>query len=397
MKSFSYEGAFGDGATIRGVIEADDHTQAAGQIAQMDLSGVTIEEVPAPSPTKPVSTDDFVFFNEQLASLVEAGIPLEEGLRELGEEMQSPRLRRVVQAIADDLSRGLPLDEALTAQERNLPVLYGRVVRAGIKRGQLAATLLNLSAHHRLVSETRRIVIEAVVYPITVMIGGLALLSFVMLYMVPSFRDLFADFDSALPAITRFLIDCSSIYPAFLGLLGFAVVATCVSWTTLRRSEKGRRLRERIVLAIPAIGNVVRTSLAARFLRGVAFSVNSGLTLPESVRLAAESTGSPILLAEGDQIARSLENGESIRTACSFAHVVPRAFGYVAQIAMDRNTLGDSAQQMARAYESRTNVSQSLLREWLVPIAIIFGGAIGGVCILALFLPILSLIRSVAG
>ncbi|MCH7702681.1 MAG: type II secretion system F family protein [Planctomycetes bacterium] len=396
MPFFEYRGQCSSGTAIDGRIEASDHDDAMMQLNGMGLQSIELEAASPPPSKKKLGSDDFIFFNEQLASMAGAGIALDEGLRSLAKEVCGPRLRKVIESVADDVRQGTPLDQALAAHESQLPVMYSRVIRAGMTSGQLSSTLINLSQHLRVAAETRRIVAESLTYPAGVLFIAFGLISFVALVLIPSFRSIFLDFDIELPLMTMAMLDFAEVFPELLVVGGVVVGLLTVAWMAMRGSEAGRRVRESVALRLPLVGGILRTSLVARFLRAAALSVKNGIGLPESVRLAAGATGSASLIAEADRIAERVEQGESAMVACESARLIPSLFGYVTDIAGSRGGLGDALVQLARAYDMRTVHQQSMLRRTMMPLAVLVVGVGVGLCILTLFLPLVSLIESVS-
>ena len=396
MAHFAYQAQCPNGSAISGVLEADSFDAAMQQLSQMQLEAVELTETKPPRSPRPIGGDDFIFFNEQLASLASAGICLDEGLQQLARDVESPRLRRAIRAVADEVQRGLPLDQAVAKHEGRLPVLYSRVVRAGVESGQLPATLLNLSQHLRLMTETKRIIVEALAYPLAAFAFAVAIVSLVMIFIVPMFEEMFMDFGTALPGATMLLIKVSRVFPQLAATVGGVAVAAVVIWFVLRASPGGRRIREAVTLAVPLIGPVVRASLICRFARSLALTVSSGVPLADSLRLAAGATGNATLDQDADLLASHVEQGQSPSVASEKTRLIPGMFGFVVDIAVGRNSLPESMFQLAKAYDLKAAHSQLMLRAWLIPLAVLFVGVTIGFCVLALFLPLVSLINSVS-
>ncbi len=397
MPHYTYRAQCPSGTAISGLIEADGFDAAMIELQAMNLQAVQLDEAKPRKSARPLGGDDFIFFNEQLASLAASGIALDEGLRQMAADIESPRLRRVIEAIADEVHRGQPLDAAVAAHEAELPVLYSRVVRAGIKSGQLPATLLNLSQHLRLLAEAKRIIVEALAYPLAAFSLAIVIVSFVMVFVVPKFDEIFVDFDTRMPTATRALLDLARVFPTLLTVAVVVLLLIVGGWALMRLTGKGRRFREAVALSVPLVGGVIRSSLVCRFTRSLALTVSSGLGLPESLRLAAGATGRPALDEDAELLASCVEQGLPIREACERTRLVPAMFGFVSEIATGRSNLPEAMFQLAKAYELRAAHSQSLLRNWLIPAAVIFVGLTIGFCIVALFMPLVSLINSVSG
>lgn len=397
MKIFNYEGQCPGGTPIRGEIEAESFEEAVRRLETMRILDVQVTESARPRGGRPVGTDDFIFFNEQLASLADAGVALDRGMREIARDVRRGRLRNTINAIASDLERGVPLDEAIAARESALPVLYSRVVRAGVKSGNLSAALLNLSQHLRFIAQTRWVVFESLAYPLTVLVLALTIVSVMLCYLVPQFREIVYEFGVALPPISRAVFTFARVYP-FLLLFGGAVAAVFfLIWLLLHGTPAQKRLREMLVFRVPIIGRLLHLSLVARYMRSVSVVTAGGIPLPEALRLAAEATGSSLLHRDAEQVACQVERGERATDACRTVRLLPPVLGFVIDTTAARNTLPEAMTEMAAAYEMRAAHQQGLVRTWLAPLALIITGIGVGMCVLAMFMPLLSLVSSVSG
>jgi len=395
MNVFDYSAQCEAGAAISGTIEAADTESAMKQLVTMGLGNIELTQSRASPPRRSMGREDFIFFNEQLASLAKTGICLDAGLRQLARDVGSPGIQRVLNETADDLERGEPLDKALGARTGQLPELYGSVIRAGVQSGQLAGTLLNLSHHLRLLSDTRRLIVEAVTYPLSVLVIALALFSFILAFIVPHFAEIFEDFDARLPGLTQIVIDVAAHGPQILIVVVIVVLLPVLLYLTSRSSAGGRFRFERAIHAIPVLGRLISDSIRSRFLRAAAFALRTGIPLPEALRLAADATASPVVRRDAELLAGQVEKGGSVFEACRSTFVIPPIFGYSLEVCAERDNLPEVLGQLARSYESRTAHSQSMLRSWLGPALIVVVGAVIAVCILAMFLPLVSLMNSV--
>lgn len=382
---------------MRGTIESADEPAALALLAGMGLQDVSLTLARTPVLRRPLGADDFIFFNEQLAALASSGIALEQGLRHLAKDIDSPRLRHTIDAVAANLERGAPLDEAVARESGKLPPLYGRVIRAGLSGGHLSSTLLNLSNHLRFLTHTRRLIVQALAYPGMVCLLAGGILCAILIWVVPSFEEIYKDFDVQLPRITWLLILLSHYVPQIL--IGFGVVAAAVVLFYLMTlgTAGGRALRERVVVGLPLVGRLVLDSLRARFLRGLAHGVQSGLPLPEALRLSAEAMGSAAGLSEAEAVARVVESGGTVMDATRTTKFVPPILGYVLQVCATPADAEQALIQLAEGYSSRAEHAQLVLCTWLPPAAIFVVGAFIALSILGIFLPLVRLVESVSG
>ncbi len=397
MESFDYTAQCDSGAAINGTLDMVDGEEAMKQLNSMGLRNIDLQKSRRPPVTRPLAGDDFIFFNEQLASLAESGICLDVGLRQLGKDIRSPRLRKVLDALATDLEQGQSLDDALEKHAGQMPGLYARVVRAGVASGQLPATLLNLSHHLRLVGETRRLVAEALTYPAIVLVLAFGVMSAIIALVIPQFKEIFAEFDTQLPDLTLFIFAFADVAPPLLIGVGVITVIAVVLLLSARATPGGRAVKERIVLGVPLVGSMICDSLRARFLRAMAFAVHAGLPLPEALRLSAGATASPGLVREAERIATEVEQGRDLYDVSQNERLIPAMFGFLVRVRGDGESLRGALVQLSKAYESRAMHSQSLLRGWVAPVAIVLVGVVIAVLILAMFMPLVSLIQAVSG
>ena len=397
MSHFQYTAQCKGGAAISGTLESTDSVEAMEQLGSMGVCNIDLRVADRPPLRRPLGSDDFIFFNEQLAALANAGICLDEGLRQLGKDVHSGRLRSVLEAMANDIERGQSLHEALERHASQMPALYARVVSAGVKNGHLPATLLNLSHHLRLVAETRRLLAEALTYPAIVLVLAIGVFCAVLMFIVPQFAETFEDFGVRLPTLTLMMIAFSQALPQLLIGAGVIISGLSLLHFAMRLSNGGRWWRERMILRIPILGSLIRNSLQARFLRAMAFAVDAAVPLPEAMRLAAGATGSPTLVRETENVASQVERGVNVEEACRRTSAIPAMFGYFVGVRSDAASLCDGLVQLSKACESRAAHSQAMLRGWMAPLAVIGVGVAISLLILALFMPLVQLIQCVSG
>lgn len=398
MPWFEYEGLTPGGTAVAGRIEAAEHDRAMESLAQMQ---VQVKELRAASPPDHsrarISEEDLVFFNEQLASLAKAGIALDEGLAQLARDVESPRLRKWINDVVADLRCGVSIDQAIARRQEGLPLLYSRVIQAGIQTGELPGVLLNLNQHLRLVGETRRLIWETASYPLLVAFLAFTVISFFFIWVVPGMKAIFKDFGASLPGLTLLMIWLSDHYVSVVLVLAILLGGLAFLIHSLKFSEGGLVFREQLVLSLPLFGRMKRASLIARFLRTVSTAIGSGLPLPQAMRLAAESTGHRALITDAERLAGEVEKGRSIFAANQSARLIPPLFGYCVQVATGREALPLAVGQLAKSYESRAVHVQGILRAVLLPAMVVALGFFLAFGVAAMFLPLVALVNSVSG
>jgi len=245
--------------------------------------------------------------------------------------------------------------------------------------------------------ETRRLLWETLSYPLLVLCLAFGIASLFALLVAPKFKEIFEGWGTRVPWLTEMMFRITEAYPWILATLGVAVAAGMMVWRLLRTTSGGRAFREALVSGVPVVGRVYRASLIARFIRSVATCVNAGIPLPEALRLAGGVTGSPRLIAESQRVAAAAERGESVFNATQLCGWIPGIFGYTIQAALGRQNLPAALVELSKAYEQRATHIQSLLRALLFPALVCVLGLVIMTGIVALFLPMVTLINSVSG
>jgi type IV pilus assembly protein PilC len=350
---------------------------------------------PAP-PAVPVGRDEFLLFNQQLASITRAGIPLEQGLRQLAQDAGSARMRRLIEDIARDLESGIPIEQAVQAREKTFPPLYGLILKAGIRTGRLSEMLTSLNRHLEIGQRTQRILAEAITYPAVVFFICVIIVTFMFLFIVPTYKEVLSDMmgtGNRLPALTEFFILLSRyilyIWIVFIALLliGF------FSWRGLSYTPAGRMTKEAILFRIPFLGRVLQNGFLARLAESMGLLAAAGCTMPQCLRLGGQASGSETLCRDMEHLANQVEAGGSVLEAGPMCRKTPMIFLYSMQLGIQRNELVNHMQGLGQMYAQRTRTMQSHLQAVLAPALIIFLGIFIGTMVLALFLPLIKTIQ----
>ena len=394
MGVFQYNALTPGGRLMRGTIEATGPDQATELLQDMQLTVNDIEKVAQPVLRTPMARDEFLLFNQQLASITRAGIPLAQGLRQLAHDVGSRRMQHTVRELADELEAGVNIDEAIEKRRQHFPPLYGLLLKAGLETGRLAEMLTRLNRHLELVSGTRRIIIEAVSYPLVVLAITLAIVTFLFLAVVPFYAEIMQSMFYGygnIPALTYALIVVARRMPPILLGIGIVVAGFLMIWLLLSASPGGRRLKERFILSVPLLGRVYHAGLCARMAESLALLVAADTPLPEALRLAAGATGCETLRGEAGRLANGIEGGQGLMEQAVGCRFLPRLFLYSMQLGSQRNELQDHLHNLSQMYADRARIVQTRLQAMLQPGLLICVGLLVGLTVLAMFLPLIRL------
>lgn len=395
MATFEYNALTEAGRLMKGTIEAANTSQANQLLEDMQLVVNSVEKAKEKKPVTAIGRNEFMLFNQQLASITKAGIPIERALRELAVDVSSRSMQKLITSIADELEDGVGIEEAFEKRQKNFPPLYGRILKAGIETGRLSEMLTSLNRHLEMANQTRRIVFEAVSYPAIILVMTAVIMTGMFLLVIPQFQKILGEMTGGeLPALTRSLFVISDhVVPFWVGT-GILVAGIVVISMMLSASAAGMRFKESILLKIPVFGRVHHTSSMAKMSEAMAMMVASGVDMPTCLRLAASTTGSEKIMLESEILAGQIEQGTGILEAGQFCRMIPRLFLYSIQLGTQRNELQDNLYSLGQMYSEQVRCHQSALQAIMLPVMLVVLGGTVGVTVLAIFLPMVKVITS---
>jgi type II secretory pathway component PulF len=395
MATFRYDALTAAGRLMTGTVEAGSPQEATETLRQMNLNVNQVEKAVPERPRTAVGRNEFLLFNQQLASIARAGVPLERGLRELAQDMGSQSMRQLVEDIAGDLEKGVPIEEAFQKRERYFPPLYGRILKAGVETGRLSEMLASLNRHLELAGHTRRIVVEAVSYPLVILALGAIVITGVFAFVIPQFKAVVQEMvGGRLNPVTTAMFTLSENLVTIWTVVGVLIAASVFGFISLSSTPGGRRTRERLFLRLPVIGRLYHATILSRMAEAMAVLIGAGCDVPEALRLGAVSSGSSRLVQDSETVSQQIEQGSGILEAGHRAALLPRLFLYSIQLGAQRNELQDNLRSLGQMYADQARVGQSRLQTILLPTMIVAIGALIGIAILAMFLPMIQVVTS---
>ncbi|MHC4881715.1 MAG: type II secretion system F family protein [Planctomycetota bacterium] len=396
MALFEYRSVTPSGRLMTGTIEAADIEQAKASLAEMGLQVTELEKTKESVAAKSIGHNEFILFNEQLASLTQAGIPLEQGLRELAHDAGASKMRTLINGIADELERGTPIDQAIEKHQKDFPPLYGLILKSGVETGRLSEMLTNLNRNLQVELRTRRIIVESLTYPAVVLALAALIITFLFIMVIPTFSEVLYDMSdgrAGLPALTYFILKLSQHVWEIWLWIGVVVGLVVFFWKSLSVTAAGRRTKERFFRSLPLVGRVSRNGLMARFSECMSVLVNAGCTLDDAVELSGQSSSSELLKQDCGTLAAQLQQGSNFLEAGMGCKTIPRLFLYSVQLGAQRNELKENLNSLGRMYAAKTFSLQSQMQALLMPLLIIFLGGTVGIIVLAMFLPMVRMIQ----
>jgi type II secretory pathway component PulF len=401
VAAFAYTAQGPGGEPVSGTINAVSVTQASQKLQLMQLRLIELDPARETKITpRKLSADDFQTFNNQLAYLATAGLPIEKSLRLIAEDMRTASQAQAVRQIAADLESGQSLPESFAHHAKQFPPLYSELVAAGIRSGNLSGMLLGLSRHLDLTRRLRNILWQAIAYPLMVLLSLLAVLSFLSIVVFPQFKFIFNSFQVELPVITQIMLSFSSFmvqdWPILLGLLLAGIFLPPLIIQQVRPPLFRQRIKEILLTPIPLIGPAIRRNLLARWCDALKLGIVAGLDLPLAITLAGQAVGSPRLIDDGQAIVDAINAGqpldENIKTRW-----IPQTVIVVLAMASATNDLPGGLSTLSTLFQQQAEMRLTALPAVLTPILIILIASVICFVVLAMFAPFFSLISAVSG
>ena len=344
-----------------------------------------------------VKANDFLLFNQQLAALVRAGIPILQAIAMLRKRAASARLRAVLGDVEDQIRGGAALSEAFAAQGNIFPRIYTASILAGERSGALDEVLLRYVTYMRRNVALRRKIRGALAYPLFLLFASALMVTFLTVYVVPRMADLFTGFGNELPTVTQIVVGLSTwlssnifwFAPLFMG--GTVVLFI---WT---RTASGRMKVDAFLLKIPLVGNLVIQLSVAQATRSLATLLAGGITLVESWEIAAESITNRELRRRSSSILPMIREGRTFTESLEAANWMPLLAVDMVGIGERSGSLREMLDEVAVFYDAESEVRLEQLTTTLEPAILVVMGGVVVTILLAIYLPIIQSISGASG
>ena len=398
MALFTYK-AFNQesGEILQDQIEGSNTMAVAITLKQQGLFVIDVKEQSVAQkdilePFKKVKLRDLVIFSRQFATLINAGLPIVRALYVLSEQTEKKKLKDTIDAVRGDVEAGSSLSEALEQHPKVFNRLYVEMVKAGEIGGMLDGVLLRIADQLEKEAELRRKVKSAMIYPLFVMGFALLTLTFLLVFIVPIFAKMFADLGGTLPLPTRIVIGVSNILTSLWGILVYLALGVALFlFLRWRKTERGRKVWGRVSLRLPVkIGEVVQKVALARFARTLGTLSAAGVPILQALEITATSSGNWVmenaLLKSRDSIREGIPIYKPLEDEAVFPPMVTRMIAVGEETGDIDGMLG----KIADFYESEVDATVKALTSILEPLMIIIVGAIVGVIVISMYLPMFT-------
>ena len=437
MATFQYIAKDSSGAERRGTVDAADRNSAIAAVRAQGLLPTALGEVksasapaskaaapkrgakPAPAAKKKsglnaeikinikmpkflqgrIKTKVLTQFTRQLATLVNAGLPLMRGIEVLKRQMKDAQMLEALNGISDNIAAGGTFSEALTAYPKIFDNLYINMVKAGEAGGVLEVVLGRLAEFAEKSEKIKNKVKGAMIYPIVVLVAAIGITAFLLVAVIPKFQQVFADMlgGAALPAITQYVIDASEFVQNNGLQIGIIVAALIVIYKVVGKTEKGAYFYDVLSLKMPVIGTLAQRSAVSKFTRTLGTLLSSGVPILQSLTIVRDTTGNRVLTKAIQNVHDAVKEGESMTQPLSQCSVFPPMVTSMVEVGEETGALADMLTRIANTYDDEVDNAVAGMTAAIEPALIIVLAVVVGTIVIAMFLPMVKIIGSVSG
>jgi len=343
-----------------------------------------------------VKRTDLMHFSRQLAVFIKAGIPLLDALDTITSEMANKRFKEVLEDIASKLRGGSTLSQAVDAHPDVFPAYYRGILQSAELTGQLDTVLVQLSEYLEREVEARRRISAALTYPMVVVGLSIVVVVILTVYVLPRFQKFFSDLHAKLPLATRALLGFAHFMSSW-GWLVAAVVAVCVFAlvTSIRLSEKARVLRDRFMLRLPVVGDLIHHAILERFCRILTSMVTAGVPLPEALKVTTEAASNRVFRARLQTAEEAMLRGEGLAGPLARTGLFPASARQMFAVGESTGSLDDQLHIAAEYFDRELDYKLKRFTNLFEPAVLLFVGLIVGFVAIALVSAMYGIFRQV--
>jgi type IV pilus assembly protein PilC len=404
MANFKYVVNDQEGKTLSGVLEASDRAYAIDTLRRKDFIIVSVSEAPARpafsfalGARKKIKLDDLVIFSRQLATMVDAGIPLVGALDILGEQIENKTFGEVIIAVRNDVETGSNLSDAIAKHKEAFSPLFVNMVKAGETSGMLDEILDRLAAYLEKTSALQKKVRSALTYPAVVSSMAVGITLLLLLKVIPIFKNIFSGFGADLPKPTLALIAVSDFLQKYFALAVLLLAGAVFLLSRYLKTERGRANFDALLLKVPVFGILFKKVAISKFTRTLSTLIKSGVPILAALEIVGRTSGNKVVERAVDSVRTNIKDGENIAEPLAKSKIFPPMVVRMVAVGEQSGELEKMLSKIADFYDEQVDAAVSGLTSMIEPIIIAFLGIVIGGIVICMFLPIFKITAVVAG
>ena len=356
--------------------------QPKGSVAGVALQFGRSRRVPA---------NDFLVFNQELATLLKAGMPLVQSLDLLRRRVQSPVFRGVLHDVHERVRSGTALSDAFATHGDLIPSVYTASLLAGERSGSLDTVLRRYVEYAKIIATVKRKTVSALIYPVILISLAFILVAIIVFRVVPAFTDFYASFGAELPLITRIIVGISTVLRQQLVVVVIAVAAAIAAFVFWVRQPGQKARLDHLVLRLPLIGDIASKFATSQMARTLATLLGGGLPLVNALDISAKSIGNEYVASQLDVVTARVREGQSFAAALEARGIFPDVAVKMAEVGESTGALQDMLNTVADFYDEEISTNMERFVTLVEPLLLVIMGIVIAALLLALYMPLFQL------
>ncbi len=393
-----WTGVSKEGAERQGEMEASDAESVQGRLRQMGINPVKVKKKPLeiniPSPFG-VPRKNLIIFTRQLATMIDAGLPLVQCLEILHQQQDNPKFKKALAEIKAKVESGSTFADALKDHPKIFDELYRELVAAGEVGGILDTILNRLSAYIEKAAKLSGQVRGAMVYPSIVLVIGIGVTTVLLLFVTPTFEKMFKDFGGTLPGPTQVVVDFSHFLVKYIGAMVIGAIAFVFTFRFVISTETGKRIWHRVLLSAPVIGPVIAKTAVARFTRTLGTMLSSGVPIMDALNVVAKSAGNRVVEEAVLYVRGKVAEGKTIAAPLAEKKVFPPMVVQMIGVGEATGAMDQMLSKIADFYDDEVDAAVAAMTAAIEPIMMVFLGGVVGGFLIAMYLPIFTIASAI--
>lgn len=401
MPIYTWKGINSYGDKRKGEIEAPDQASALAHVKRLRIKDPVVKEKPKDlleniSFFKPkVTGKDIVIFTRQLSTMIDAGLPLVQGLEILSRQQENSTFKKVLGDIKSDVETGTTFADAMRKHPKVFDNLFSNMIEAGETGGILDTILSRLAIFMEKSMALKKKIKGAMTYPAICLAISALILVVILVFVIPVFEEMFASFGSALPIPTQIVVSMSNGFKSNFLWIGMAIFAVIYTVKKIYSSEKGRLRMDAMLIKAPVAGPLIRKVAVSKFTRTLSTMLQSGVPILDALQVVAKTAGNKVIEAAVFRVADSIAEGRPIAEPLEESGVFPNMVVQMINVGESVGALDTMLAKIADFYDGEVDQAVENLTAMIEPFMMVFlGGMIGGL-VIAMYLPIFSMASAV--
>ncbi len=397
MPVFVWEGKLANGSIRKGETEAESKAAVQLFLRRQKITAIKVKSKPKQITLfeQKIKTKEVVVFTRQFATMINAGLPLVQCLEILSSQQQNPAFKKMLGQIKSDVEGGSTFADALGKHPKVFDNLFVNLVAAGEIGGVLDTVLLRLAVYMEKNEALKRKVKGAMTYPIIVLCVAFGVVAVLMIFVIPTFKDMFEQFGSSLPAPTQMVVSLSAFFRGYWYFMVGLIIALIIAFKATARNEKGRYYLDSFALKLPVFGPLIRKVAVAKFTRTLGTMISSGVPIMDGLDITSRTAGNVIIENAIKSVRSAISEGQSMAEPLGASGIFPGMVVQMISVGEATGAMDQMLSKIADFYDEEVDAAVDALTSSLEPILMVFLGGVIGFVVVAMYLPIFKMASAV--